>query len=62
MTTMGQAVDKLFITMLLIDTYQKETGLSTFHNSLSDMMSTMLEASSPFKNAIELTCQHYQHL
>jgi len=59
---MRQAVDKLFITMLFIDTYQQETGLSTFRNSLSEKMSTTQSASKPCKKAMELTCQHYQHL
>jgi hypothetical protein len=59
---MGQAVDKLFITMLFIDTYQQKNELSTFRNSLFEMMSTMPGAPNPCKKAMELTCQHYQHL
>ena len=52
MTTMRQAVYKLFTTLWFVNSHQQENELFTFHNKMSEMMSTTQGTSKPSKYAV----------
>ena len=52
MTTVKQAVYKLFTTTVFVNSHQQENELSTFHNKMSEMMSIAQGTPKPNKNAV----------
>ena len=52
MTTMRQAVYKLFTTVWLVNSHQQEEELSTIHNKMCEVMSTTQGTSKPNKNDV----------